>query len=604
MKKIKSILLSLLVAVSAISFSTGDITASAYSDGISTPHDILSDELFCKEVDYSLWDNFIRYDLCITDYDSLTDENKELCKFIFETERSAAYTVRCERARRIVDGEDVGERISLDDIIGAYGIWNKYAARKDGNFKYIQCVPDIVATDSPNIYNEYWFDDEGKYGVRFKGENGSFSDEYDDFVLCGDYTKEDYIELQNKYNDISNYDGEYCFKIDTLQMPTIMKYDDKASESYLDYTGYIEQDGNYYYITDENTAVLVGASVRTLDEPEAPCDQPFKIPSQVNGCDVVAIAEYAFDNSAVTEIILPDSLRFIEAYAFYNCRYLEKINFPKRLEYIGSMAFTDGADFSNLYIDCLELYIAPFAFYSMQNLEEAYINAKTIGEESFKQCLNLKKLELGNNVKRIEARAFYNCSSIENPVIPSNVEIIGAGAFAGSTAYGYSGVKSVTISAETEIIGAYAEELGSPDTSGISIDPVDPLTEEPVCVFDADCEIYGYANSEVERYADEFSLNFNNIQEPSATTTTLTTTSKPTTTTVTTITTPIVTTEKNNILGNVNGDDKLDVRDCAFIASVLASGKSDTLTKEADFNGDGKVNVRDAAAIAKFLAEK
>ncbi|MDE6500915.1 MAG: hypothetical protein K2L10_02365, partial [Ruminococcus sp.] len=62
--------------------------------------------------DYSLWDRFIKYDLRITNYDSLTDEEKDLCKFIFETERSATDTIICERARRKLAGYDVGERIN------------------------------------------------------------------------------------------------------------------------------------------------------------------------------------------------------------------------------------------------------------------------------------------------------------------------------------------------------------------------------------------------------------------------------------------------------------------------------------------------------------
>ena len=65
--------------------------------------------------DNPLWDKFIKYDLCITDYDSLTEEEKELCKFIFETERSSTDTIRCERARRILLGDEaIGERLTIE----------------------------------------------------------------------------------------------------------------------------------------------------------------------------------------------------------------------------------------------------------------------------------------------------------------------------------------------------------------------------------------------------------------------------------------------------------------------------------------------------------
>ena len=56
--------------------------------------------------------------------------------------------------------------------------------------------------------------------------------------------------------------------------------------------------------------------------------------------------------------------------------------------------------------------------------------------------------------------------------------------------------------------------------------------------------------------------------------------------------------------GDANNDGKLDVRDAAYIARLLANGKGKGIPPIADFNGDGTVNVRDAAAIARFLAKK
>ncbi len=52
--------------------------------------------------------------------------------------------------------------------------------------------------------------------------------------------------------------------------------------------------------------------------------------------------------------------------------------------------------------------------------------------------------------------------------------------------------------------------------------------------------------------------------------------------------------------GDANGDRRVNVRDCAYIAKMLAHGR--TLSGKADFNLDGKRNVRDAAALANDLA--
>ena len=57
------------------------------------------------------------------------------------------------------------------------------------------------------------------------------------------------------------------------------------------------------------------------------------------------------------------------------------------------------------------------------------------------------------------------------------------------------------------------------------------------------------------------------------------------------------------LAGDANLDGKVDVRDCAYIARMLAAGKGNELPDSADFNDDGKTDVRDAAAIARFLAK-
>ena len=95
--------------------------------------------------------------------------------------------------------------------------------------------------------------------------------------------------------------------------------------------------------------------------------------------------------------------------------------------------------------------------------------------------------------------------------------------------------------------------------------------------------------------------------------TTTTTTTKAATTTTTTTTTFIVTTittvtttaepQTGTVKGDANLDGKLNVRDAAYIARMLAAKKQYVLSSSADFNGDGKINVRDAAAIAAYLAK-
>ncbi|EKC49163.1 hypothetical protein LEA_18533, partial [human gut metagenome] len=102
--------------------------------------------------------------------------------------------------------------------------------------------------------------------------------------------------------------------------------------------GFIEKNGGYYYTKADGTAVFAWSDYTASDSSE-PVTEPFIVESDINGCPVVAIETGAFSNSALTEIVLPDTLEFIDRLAFSTCRNLEKINFPENLKYIGNLAF-------------------------------------------------------------------------------------------------------------------------------------------------------------------------------------------------------------------------------------------------------------------------
>lgn len=76
-------------------------------------NEILDDSNKNNNIDWSLYERFIKYDLCIEDYENLMEDKKNFCKFIFETERADFPNVRCERARRILDNREVTERLTL-----------------------------------------------------------------------------------------------------------------------------------------------------------------------------------------------------------------------------------------------------------------------------------------------------------------------------------------------------------------------------------------------------------------------------------------------------------------------------------------------------------
>ncbi len=529
MKKFRTFLLSLVMAANVIILS---LNASAAGDTV-------------YEVDYSLWDKFIKYDLCITDYNSLSDEQKDLCEFIFETEQKSGDMVICERARRTLAGdENIGERLTLDKLVDCYGIWDNYSAYKEGWQNYIHCVPDIIHLDSSYygcVRNEYWLDDEGNNYVMFN-------------------EKMDINDI--KSFDVYNKSGEVTETIPALELNSPYR-DFRHDSQYREKFGFIEKNGGYYYIKSDGTAVFAWSDYTASDSSE-PVTIPFVIENEINGCPVTAIENGAFSNSPLTEIVLPDSIEFIDRLAFSTCRNLQKINFPENLKYIGNLAFTGCNLLSEIELNCPELKIMNKAFSDCNGLINVSLNAGEIGEAAFSSCIKLQYVTVGEDVVRLGADVFENCSELEHISFSKGIKAIGQGAFSNTE------IKSMTLLPTIKIIGKLPMKKPVEYTS-IGIIESHPLTDEPVCAFDSDCVINGYAGTEVERYADKFGLAFNALKKT-------------------------VVTESD-----ADGDGKITVSDIIKIQKSL--GRPIMSTAVYDINGDGKFDVFDVVIAKRQFLE-
>ncbi len=509
------------------------------------PPDSLSENYNPNNVDYSLWDKFIKYDLCITDYDSLTDEEKELCKFIFETERSCSSeeVIVCERARRILAGdENIGERITLEQLEGAYGIWDNYAVRKSGRQSYIHCVPDIRHLYGWDTYDEYWLDNEGTNYVCFKSEYG------------------------NQMENFEIHENGIKYTIEPQPMPSF-EHDVRDDGIYFTSDDYIECNGDYYYIRPDNTAVLTKSQYSrglNLTDP-LPIEEPHVIPEEVEGCPVVAIDQSAFSGACLTEVVLPETIEFIDCGAFSGCKYLEHINFPKNLKYIGGNAFGYDESLKEISIDCPELTIPWLAFTNCLNLTDINVNVKVIDERAFEKCTSLENITFGENIEKISSKAFNGCSALENIHLPSSLKYIGTGAFLGTN------IKSIIVSPTVYSVGILPARIGIGATSGIYVPATDPLTDTPLCVFNSDCTISGLYDTEAYSYALENNLKFVSLNEDIA-------------------------------FGDTNNDGSVGVADVVLLQKCL-TGQEKLTGYEGDVNKDGRINAFDANVLKRKLIE-
>lgn len=197
------------------------------------------------------------------------------------------------------------------------------------------------------------------------------------------------------------------------------------------------------------------------------------------GGKIDTIGGYAFANSRVRSITLPDSLVDIQRYAFAYTSDLAKIVIPKNVKYIASSAFIDsGIESVEFKGDSLEV-IEQYAFAFTKNLKSVTLPAslrslgsyvfygsglESLGFESgfslsdipesafastslssviipdsitrihpsaFRDNLDLKSVTLGGGADlRIDSNAFYN-TGITSLYIPENLRYIGEYAFIG-----------------------------------------------------------------------------------------------------------------------------------------------------------------------------
>ena len=155
---------------------------------------------------------------------------------------------------------------------------------------------------------------------------------------------------------------------------------------------------------------------------------------------VEKIADNAFkDNTEITEVICPESLREIGDYAFKGCINLQKIEFNEGLESIGIGAFVDTA-LNGVALPSTLSYISFYAFECMMsvNAHNNYysdIDGVLYNEDATKLILyprNLirKIIEIPESVTSIDLYAFEK-NEAEEIIIPKDLDELEDAAFSG-----------------------------------------------------------------------------------------------------------------------------------------------------------------------------
>ena len=201
-------------------------------------------------------------------------------------------------------------------------------------------------------------------------------------------------------------------------------------------------------------------------------DTMLNIPEKISDYTVVGIAEQAFsEQTQLTSVKIPDSVKRIENRAFYGCTGLTEFTVPSSVTYIGHQVFYKCNNLTTVYYNTTFSpdenktslntpsikkivfggdYIPSYICYNCTGLETVEItkNMTSIGWNAFQGCSSLTSITIPDGVTSIGSSAFYGCSSLTSITIPDSVTSIGSSAF-----YGCSSLTSITIPDSVTSIG-------------------------------------------------------------------------------------------------------------------------------------------------------
>jgi hypothetical protein len=168
------------------------------------------------------------------------------------------------------------------------------------------------------------------------------------------------------------------------------------------------------------------------------------------------------NDTLVTDLVIPDGVTSIGAYAFRGYTKLTSVEIPDSVTSIGDYAFYGCTGLTSMEIPNSVTSIGANAFYGCTGLTSVTIGngVTSIGDYAFYGCTGLTSVSLGSNVTSIGNSAFYNCSSLTSVTIPSNVTSIGQ--------YAFKGCSSLT-SAVFENTSGWWVAYTTSETSGTNI---------------------------------------------------------------------------------------------------------------------------------------
>lgn len=171
------------------------------------------------------------------------------------------------------------------------------------------------------------------------------------------------------------------------------------------------------------------------------CDvSSITVPKQVaqtkkgDGYVVTEVEAFAFADSKLKSITLPDSVTYIGNYAFKGCESLTELDLGKGVTEIGSYALQNCTALTSVTIGEKTETIGGNAFMGCTALKTVTFNTQLLTEikgSAFDSCTALESIEIPASVTTLGSSVFRKCTSLKNVKLNAGIKILGNSLFSG-----------------------------------------------------------------------------------------------------------------------------------------------------------------------------
>ena len=317
---------------------------------------------------------------------------------------------------------------------------------------YNKSTLSITAGSSSNGYVAYYaknvYTNEGESKLTTDENGYVIYTDGDEKILVAYHGTNTELALPSYITKINQYAFSDCISLTSITIPdSVTSIGNSVFSGCTGLTSITVAKGNTKYHSAGNCLIETGS--KTLI---AGCKNSI-IPTDGS---VTSIGNYAFEGcTGLTSITIPDSVTSIGSWAFYGCNkiqtiYITDIGAWCNIAGLGNL-MNHGASNKQLYINNKLATsitipngvkaIPSYAFYNCTGLTSITLPASvtSIGEDAFASCYGLTSVTIPDSVTSIGNGAFNGCTGLTSITIPGSVTSIGYNAFSGCT-----GLTSIT----------------------------------------------------------------------------------------------------------------------------------------------------------------